>query len=57
MRYKAGYGEYIGKEIGKQVEKSLAREGFTITPPLGISKSGSSNFSGIIYREVRKKRD
>jgi hypothetical protein len=44
MRYKAGYGEYIGKEIGKQVEKSLAREGFTITPPLGISKSGSKQF-------------
>ena len=30
--------EYIGKEIGKQVQKSLGGQGYSIASPLGISR-------------------
>jgi hypothetical protein len=33
MGYKAEYGEYIGKEIEKQVKKSPVRQEYTKTPP------------------------
>ena len=34
----------MGKGIGQQVEKSLARQGYTITPPLGVSRIRSKQF-------------